>query len=176
MSERVHPATYVGSLAASALAAVFLFWLIYFKPVSGDEQAWVAYLPYFNAFFNSLSAANLVLGWKRIRARQIPQHRTHMLLALLFSSLFLVSYIVYHSFHGDTRFPDLGWIRLVYLAILISHVGLSILVLPVILVTFALALSGKFRLHPRFGRIALPIWLYVSITGVIIVFFLKAFV
>lgn len=168
--------TYVGSLVASAAAAIFLIWLIYFKPVSGQEQAWVAYLPYFNAFFNSLSAYHLVLGWRQIRSKQIAQHRAHMLQALLFSSLFLVSYIAYHSFHGDTRFPDLGWIRLIYLAILASHVGLSILILPVILITFALALSGKFVMHPKFGRIALPVWLYVSVTGVVIVVFLKSFV
>ena len=176
MSERVHPITYVGSLVASAAAALFLIWLVYFKPVSGQEQAWVGYLPYFNAFFNALSAYHLAQGWRRIRARQISQHRAHMLQALLFSSLFLVSYIAYHSLHGDTRFPPLGWIRTLYLCILASHVGLSILVLPVILTTFALAFSGKFQVHPKFGRVALPVWLYVSVTGVIIVAFLKAFV
>jgi putative membrane protein len=177
VSERVHPLTYVGSLVASAAAALFLIWLVYFKPAAAEQQAWVAYLPWCNAFFNSLSAYQLVRGWRAIKARQIPQHRYHMLAALASSSLFLVSYILYHSLHGDTKFPkDLGWIRLLYLAILASHVSLSILVLPVILTTFALAFLGKFSVHPRFGRVALPVWLYVSVTGVIIVLFLKAFV
>ena len=177
MSERVHPVTYVGSLVTSAVAALFLVWLVYFKPVAAEQQAWVAYLPWCNAIFNSLSAYHLVQGWRNIKARQIPQHRHHMLGALLFSSLFLVSYILYHSLHGETRFPaDLGWIRTVYLSILFSHIGLSIAVLPVILITFTMAFLGKFTIHPKWGRIALPAWLYVSVTGVVIVLFLKYFV
>ncbi len=176
MSERVHPITYIGSLVASAVAALFLIWLVYFKPVAAEQQAWVAYLPWCNAFFNSLSAYNLARGWSAIKARRIPQHRFHMLAALVCSSLFLVSYILYHSLHGDTKFPaGHGWIKGVYLTILFSHIGLSILVLPVILTTFALAFMGKFTVHPKFGRIALPVWLYVSVTGVIIVLFLKAY-
>ena len=175
-TERVHPVTYAGSLLISGVAAAFLIWLVYFRPQASEQQAWVAYLPYLNALFNGLSAFHLVRGWINIRARRIQQHRTHMLVALLYSSLFLVSYIVYHTYHGETRFPDLGWIRSLYLLILFSHIGLSILVLPVILVTLALALTSKFEMHPKFGRIALPIWLYVSVTGVVIVAFLKAFV
>lgn len=176
MSERVHPLTYAGSLITSAGAAVFLIWLIYFHPTSAQPASWVNNLPYLNALFNSLSATHLALGWKKILQRQREAHRSHMLQALLFSALFLVSYVLYHSFHGETRFPQLGWIRSLYLAILFSHIGLSILILPIILITFTLALTGKFEVHPRFGRIALPVWLYVSVTGVIIVFFLKAFV
>ncbi|MBX3166148.1 MAG: DUF420 domain-containing protein [Candidatus Eremiobacteraeota bacterium] len=177
VSERVHPVTYVGSLIASAAAALFLLWLVYFKPAAAEQQAWVAYLPWCNAFFNSLSAYHLVQGWRSIKGRRIPQHRYHMLAALICSSLFLVSYILYHSLHGDTKFPaDLGWVRNLYLTILFSHIGLSILVLPVILTTFALAFMGKFTVHPKFGRVALPVWLYVSVTGVIIVLFLKAYV
>lgn len=177
MSERVHPVTYVGSLVASAAAALFLIWLVYFKPAAAEQQAWVGYLPWCNAFFNSLSAYNLMQGWRHIKARRIARHRFHMLAALVCSSLFLVSYILYHSLHGDTKFPaSYGWVKGVYLSILFSHIGLSILVLPVILTTFTLAFMGKFTVHPKFGRIALPIWLYVSITGVIIVLFLKAFV
>lgn len=166
----------MGSLVASAAAALFLIWLVYFKPVAAQQQAWVAYLPWCNAFFNSLSAVNLVRGWQAIKARRIPQHRFHMLAALVCSSLFLVSYILYHALHGDTKFPaGYGWVKGVYLSILFSHIGLSILVLPIILSTFALAFMGKFTVHPKFGRIALPVWLYVSVTGVIIVLFLKAF-
>ncbi len=161
---------------ASAAAALFLIWLVYFKPVAAEQQAWVAYLPWCNAFFNGLSAYHLVRGWAAIRARRIPSHRTHMISALISSSVFLVSYITYHALHGDTKFPQgYGAIRYLYLAILASHVGLSILILPVILTTFALAFMGKFTVHPRFGRVALPVWLYVSVTGVVIVLFLKAY-
>jgi putative membrane protein len=175
-SDRVHPLTYIGSLVLSAAAAAFLIWLVYFRPQVEEQRAWVAYLPYLNALFNGLCAVHLVRGWMHVRARRLQQHRTHMLVALLYSSLFLVSYIVYHTYHGETRFPQLGWIRTVYLLILFSHIGLSILVLPIILITVALALTSKFAIHPKFGRVALPIWLYVSVTGVVIVAFLKAFV
>jgi putative membrane protein len=176
MSERVHPITYLGSLAISAVAALFLIWLVYLRPDSHYQAHWVSYLPWLNATFNACSAYHLARGWAAIRARQKAQHKVHMLSALAFSSLFLISYVTYHSLHGDTIFPQLGWIRTLYLSILISHVGLSILVLPFILVTFALAFAGKFQVHPKFGRFALPVWLYVSVTGVVIVFFLKAFV
>lgn len=175
MSERVHPITYIGSMIASAAAVAFLVWLLYFKGTAATEQSWAHYLPYCNALFNACAAYHLMRGWAAIRRREQSRHRAHMLQALLFSTLFLISYIVYHSVHGDTRFPDLGWIRWLYWAILGSHVLLSILILPVILVTFALALSGKFNVHPRWGRVALPVWLYVSVTGVLIVAFLKGF-
>lgn len=155
---------------------MFLIWLVYFKPVAAEQQAWVAYLPWCNALFNSLSAYHLVRGWAAIRARRVPSHRSHMISALICSSIFLLSYITYHALHGDTKFPELGWIKKLYLLLLISHVGLSILVLPVILTTFALAFMGKFKVHPKFGRIALPVWLYVSVTGVGIVLWLKAVV
>ena len=176
MSERVHPITYAGSLIVSAVAALFLIWLVYFRPESSHQAEWVSYLPWLNATFNACSAYQLTRGWNSIRAGKKAQHKAHMISALIFSSLFLVSYITYHSLHGETKFPHLGWIRYLYLSILFSHIGLSILVLPVILITFALAFSGKFQVHPKFGRVALPVWLYVSVTGVIIVFFLKAFV
>lgn len=176
MNQSVHPITYIGSLLLSAAAALFLIWLVYFKPPAEVQLAWAEWLPYLNATFNACCAYHLVRGWSAIRARNREKHRGHMLLALTFSALFLVSYIVHHSLHGDTKFPDLGWIRTIYWLILFSHIGLSILVLPVILITFALAFTGKFEVHPKFGRIALPIWLYVSVTGVIIVGFLKAFV
>lgn len=173
MSQRVPAVTYIASLSISAVAAAFLIWLVYFKPKVATEVSWAHWLPYCNALFNSCAAYQLVKGWRSIRGKQRQQHRYHMLMALLFSALFLVSYILRYSLLGDTRFPDLGWIRQLYLTILISHVGLSILILPVILITFALALTGKFAVHPKFGRIALPIWLYVSVTGVVIVAFLK---
>ncbi|MFN8609276.1 MAG: DUF420 domain-containing protein [Vulcanimicrobiota bacterium] len=176
MSERVHPLTYIGSLVASAAAALFLIWLVYFKPAAAQQQAWVAYLPWCNAFFNGLSAYHLTRGWAAIKGRRILSHRTHMISALISSSIFLISYITYHALHGDSKFPrDLGWISKLYFFTLVSHVGLSILVLPVILTTFALAFMGKFTVHPKFGRIALPVWLYVSVTGVVIVLFLKGF-
>lgn len=176
--DRVHPAIYLGSLAFSVVAALFLIWLVYFKRVSGQPEAsWVSLLPWLNACLNGGSAYHLTRGWMRIRARQIGAHRQHMLHALIFSALFLISYVTLHALRAETKFPaDLGWIRSVYLALLFSHIGLSIVVLPFILISFALALTGKFNLHPKFGRFTLPVWLYVSVTGVIVTLVLKYFV
>jgi putative membrane protein len=98
-----------------------------------------------------------------------------MLTATVFSALFLTSYIVYHSFHGDTPFPGHGWIRPVYFFILITHIGLSMVALPLILAALWYALRNEFPFHRRVARWTFPIWLYVSVTGVIVYFFLKHF-
>ena len=91
-----------------------------------------------------------------------------MLGATAFSALFLVSYVIYHFFHGDTKFPGQGWIRPTYFFILISHIGLSMVALPLILSALWYALRGKFQIHRRIARWTFPIWLYVSVTGVVV--------
>ena len=152
-------------LAISAAAVSFLFWLLYgHQPAARSEM--LTWLPALNAVFNSLSALCLLAGFRSIRARQTDTHRRFMLSALLFSALFLVSYIVHHTLHGDTRFQGQGGIRGLYFGILISHVGLSVVVLPLILITVYLALTGRFPNHRRLARWTFPIWLYVSVTGV----------
>jgi putative membrane protein len=102
-------------------------------------------------------------------------HKRFMLTATVFSTLFLVSYITYHFFHGDTIFRGHGWIRPAYFFILISHIGLSIVALPVILATLWYALGNQFQIHRRIARWTFPIWLYVSVTGVIVYVLLKRF-
>ena len=165
----------VAVLALSAAIAGGLFWLIYFKG-RGVEPAWVASLPALNALFNSLSACCLAAGFVHIRRKQIASHRAFMLAATLCSGLFLTSYVIYHFFHGDTRFPGQGWIRPVYFTVLISHIGFSIVALPLILTTLFLALTGSFPIHRRFARWAFPIWMYVSVTGVLVFFLLRRYV
>ena len=98
-----------------------------------------------------------------------------MLLAFLFSAVFLVSYIANHALHGDTIFPGHGPVRTLYLTILASHVILSILALPLVLTTFFFSLTGRFAIHRRIARWTFPIWLYVSITGVAVFAFLKIY-
>ena len=98
-----------------------------------------------------------------------------MLGAVVFSVLFLTSYIVYHHFHGDTPFPGQGFIRPVYFVILISHIGLSIIALPMVLTTLYYAGTRQFQTHRKIARYTLPIWLYVSVTGVAVFLFLKAY-
>jgi putative membrane protein len=159
-------------LALSAVIATFLIWLIYFKGkvVAPD---WVLALPAANASFNALSAICLVLGYINIRRGNRVIHMRFMLSATAFSALFLVSYITYHFFHGDTKFPGHGWVRTAYLTILISHIGLSMVALPLILAALWFALHSQFKFHRRIARWTFPVWLYVSVTGVVVYFALK---
>jgi putative membrane protein len=98
-----------------------------------------------------------------------------MLLAFAFSSIFLISYIANHALHGDTMFPGHSSMRVLYLWILASHVTLSIVALPMVLTTFFFSLTGWFTMHRRIARLTFPIWLYVSITGVMVFVFLKIY-
>lgn len=158
----------------SAAATLFLVWLIYFREGGGDSGAY-AWMAALNASLNGLSAFAILLGWLAIRAGERERHRKLMLAAFGFSSLFLVSYIIYHSLHGDSRFVGDPAIRRVYLTILFSHIGLSIVALPMVLSTFFFALTGKFSSHRKLARFTFPIWLYVSVTGVLVFFFLRLF-
>jgi putative membrane protein len=161
-------------ITLSAAIAAFLVWLIYFKgKVAGPD--WVALLPGANALFNSLSALCLIFGYLNIRRRNRVVHMRFMLSATVFSALFLISYITYHYFHGDTKFPGHGWIRPVYFFILISHISLSMIALPLIFTTLWYALRNQFRFHRSIARWTFPVWLYVSVTGVIVYFVLKSY-
>lgn len=163
-------------IGLSVAAFVFLIWLIYFKGGTeyGDDS-FVGNLPALNAFFNSVSTAFLVYGYVCIRRREYRKHMRSMLAAFVSSTFFLVSYVIYHNFHGHTVFPGEGTVKVVYLTILFSHIVLSALVVPLILGSFYLAFSGKFAMHRRLSRFTFPVWLYVSITGVIIFFFLRVY-
>jgi putative membrane protein len=159
-------------VALSAAIAAFLIWLIYFKGKVAPPE-WVLALPAANASFNALSALCLILGYINIRRGNRVIHMRFMLSATTFSGLFLVSYITYHFFHGDTIFPGHGLIRTVYLLILFSHIALSMVALPLILAALWYALHSQFQIHRRIARWTFPIWLYVSVTGVIVYFSLK---
>jgi putative membrane protein len=161
--------------AVSVAAVGFLFWLIYFRPAAGHSSAVVAALPAVNASLNALSAILLTSGYLAVRRRHYARHIAFMLAAVGSSALFLVSYVVYHSFHGDTKFLGSGIVRPVYFFILISHIVLSVVVVPMILTSLWLAFSGRLKAHKRVSRWTLPIWLYVSVTGVLIFAMLKLF-
>jgi len=154
-------------LAISAAATAFLFWLIYVHPAADAASARLAFLPALNALLNGLSATALLIGFIFIRARRIPAHRASMLTAFAFSTLFLVSYILHHALHGDVRYPAHAALRSVYLPLLASHIILAIVALPLILVTFFFSLTGRIPQHRKVARWTFPLWLYVSITGVV---------
>jgi len=125
-------------------------------------------LPALNASLNGVAALFLMAGYAFIRQRKIAAHRASMLGALAASALFLVSYVVYHANAGSKPFPGTGPIRAVYFFILITHVVLAAAILPMALVTLSRALRERFDLHVRIARWTLPLWLYVSVTGVVI--------
>ncbi len=162
------------NLLVSAAAVTLLVWLIYFR--EAQEAAFsLGFLPATNAGLNGLSAIFLVRGMMAIHAGKRELHEACMKLALVFSALFLIAYIFYHTFHGDTLFQGQGLIRPIYFAILISHIVLSILVLPMVFTSFFFALRGSFPAHKKIARITFPIWLYVSVTGVAIFVLLKVY-
>jgi uncharacterized membrane protein YozB (DUF420 family) len=125
-------------------------------------------LPALNATLNGLSAIFLVTGYVLIRRGRRDLHKRSMLAALVTSSLFLVSYVVYHANTGSRPFPGTGLVRPVYFAILITHVLLAALILPLALTTTVRGLKSQFGRHRAIARWTLPIWLYVSVTGVVI--------
>jgi putative membrane protein len=116
-----------------------------------------------------------VLAWLAIRRRDVVTHSRRILVSLAASTLFLVSYIVYHSVHGDTLFGGQGIVRPVYFFVLISHIGLSAVALPLVFFSLFFSLSGRFPRHKAIARYTLPIWLYVSVTGVLVFGMLRMF-
>jgi len=125
-------------------------------------------LPALNAVLNGTSAVLLAAGYVLIRQRRIAAHRACMLLALVTSAAFLVSYLTYHYHVGSVAYRGAGWARPVYFTILITHTILAAAVVPLALVTVTRALRERFDRHVRIARLTLPIWFYVSVTGVVI--------
>jgi len=123
-------------------------------------------LPALNAVLNTTSALLLLAGYRLVRSGRREAHRRVMLAALATSALFLISYLVYHAQVGSVRFTGQGPVRTVYFVILISHTVLAAAIVPLVLVTLARALRGRFDAHRRLARYTLPLWLYVSVTGV----------
>ncbi|RNC86023.1 MAG: DUF420 domain-containing protein [Balneola sp.] len=162
-------------IGVSVLALVFLFWLIYFKAPAPSEIPWVKNLSALNASFNALSTVFLLLGFREIKRRNYAKHMRFMISAFVTSSLFLVSYVIYHNFVGDTKFMGEGFIKPIYFFILISHIVLSVFVVPLVLSSFFFAFSGKFETHRKVSKWTFPIWLYVSVTGVLVFILLKTF-
>ncbi len=161
-------ATVTAIIIASALASALICWLVYFHAPSDVAGTHLLFLPATNALLNGLSTAALLFGFVYIKRREIAKHRASMLTAFFFSSIFLVSYLVNFTLHGETRFPRGNPLWPFYWKLLASHIVLSVIALPIILITFFLSLSGRFPAHKRLARWTFPIWLYVSVTGVIV--------
>lgn len=125
-------------------------------------------LPAVNATLNAISGILLLVGYALIRARRIELHRRFMIAAFVASSLFLVCYVIYHAQVGSVRFTRQGVVRPIYFTILITHVTLAAAVLPLAIVTLSRGLAAKYPVHRKIARWTFPIWLYVSVTGVLV--------
>jgi uncharacterized membrane protein YozB (DUF420 family) len=131
-------------------------------------ENYVSGLPHLNAILNATSGILLVAGYLFIRRRKISAHRNCLIAALIASTVFLVSYLTYHYYHGTTRFAGTGFVRPVYFTILFTHTILAAVIVPFIAVTLSRAVRGDFARHRRIARWTFPMWLYVSVTGVIV--------
>jgi uncharacterized membrane protein YozB (DUF420 family) len=125
-------------------------------------------LPVVNATLNAVSGVLLIVGYLLMRARRIELHRRVMIAAFATSSLFLICYLVYHANVGSVRFTRHGFVRPLYFTILVTHVTLAAAVLPLAIVTLSRGLKGRYPQHRRIARWTFPIWLYVSVTGVLV--------
>ena len=162
-------------LAVSVAAFALLIAVIYGHGPVLSAPGWVSVLPALNATLNATSAMFLSLAIVAIKKKDVARHSRHTLTAMAASALFLVSYLVYHSVHGDTKFLGQGIVRPIYFFVLITHVVLSAVTLPLIFSSFFLSLSGRFPQHKKVSKFTFPLWLYVSVTGVVVFAMLKAF-
>lgn len=160
-----------GVVSIAALSV--LSYLLLIRHGSGGDGSALSFMPAVNAAFNATSAVLLVLGVHAIKNKRVARHQALMLSAFASSTFFLVGYLAYHYVHGDTKYPGHGGMRVAYLLLLASHVLLSIPVVPMCLAAFYFAFRGRFAAHKKVTRVLFPIWLYVSVTGVLVFFLLR---
>jgi putative membrane protein len=165
MNERL-ALSVIALVSAGVVAAVAV--LLLGRPPAPGGTIDVSALPALNAALNATSAVLLAVGYVFIRRRQVAAHLVCMLSAFGVSTLFLVTYVIYHYYAGSRPFVGQGWIRPVYFALLVSHIVLAVAIVPLALTTIYRGLTGQFSRHRRIARWTLPIWLYVSVTGVLI--------
>ena len=165
----------VGILVLSSAVLAFLLWILFFREISDQlNPEALSFLPAVNASLNGLCATCILCGFGAIKTGHRRIHMGLMITAVVLSAVFLVSYIVYHTIHGDTKFVTEGAIRYVYFGVLISHIACTAFALPLIFSAVFFAATKRFELHKKVTRFTFPLWLYVSVTGVVIFFLLKA--
>jgi putative membrane protein len=140
-----------------------------------DFGTWTSYLPHVNGIINSITSVLLLMGFYFIRQRNVVAHKRTMLMAFTLGSLFLVCYILYHLTHDSTPFEGQGWVRPVYYFLLVTHIVLSIVVVWFVLRAVYFALSGQIARHKQTVKWTFPIWLYVSVTGVIVYLLIRPY-
>jgi len=166
---RTPPSVIATIIAISAVASLFLAWLVYYHAPVDTSGSTLSFLPAVEAALNALCAVFLIVGYRYIIRREIIKHRNSMFGAFIVSSGFLVLYILNKALHGEQLFPKAyPTARFIYLWVLLApHILLAVLCLPMILITF-LSLTGRFPAHRKLARWTYPIWLYVSVSGVVV--------
>lgn len=155
-------------IAAIAVILPLAVAIVYYLPKGGETNSAFLAIPKFNAILNGATFVTLVAGLVAIKSGRIMLHRNLMLSAIIMSALFLVGYVIYHSQVPSTEFLGQGIIRTVYFTILITHIILAAVIAPLVLVTLARAIKGDFEKHKKIARWTYPIWLYVSLTGLMV--------
>jgi putative membrane protein len=174
VSGRTDRPFWIVNAVVSIVALGVLAYLLLIRNASPSDPAALSFMPAVNACFNATSAVLLVLAVLAIKKKKVARHQALMLSAFASSTLFLVGYLAYHYVHGDTKYPGSGGMRGAYLVILASHVLLSIPVVPMCLAAFYYAFSRNFVTHRKITKYLFPIWLYVSVTGVVVFAMLRS--
>ncbi len=162
------------SIALISVVAVGIIAYVLFGTKAAPDQGSLTFMPALNASLNAVAACCQVGGLIAIKNQRREVHKAFMLAALAASACFLVGYLVYHYVHGDTPYPKGAPLRGLYLGVLLTHVVGSILVVPMILLTFARAFQSRFDRHRRIAKFTLPLWLYVSVTGIVVFVMLRS--
>ena len=157
----------VAFLASGAVFA-FLLYQLYFRPAAVSVPDWSASLPAVNAAFNAATTALVCLGVLSIRRGRRRLHAGFQIAALVAGAAFLAGYVIYHHYHGDTPYPGGGWLRPLYFFILVTHILAAATALPLLLTTVLLAATRRFAVHRRWARVTVPVWLYASLTGIVV--------
>ncbi len=179
MTSRLEPAStdrpfWIVNAVVSILALAVLAYLLLLRQGTHADPAALSFMPAINACFNAGAAVLLVLGVLAIKKKNVARHQAFMLSAFASSTFFLVGYLAYHYVHGDTKYPGTGGMRVAYLLVLASHVILSIPVVPMCLAAFYFAFRKNFATHKKITKVLFPIWLYVSVTGVVVFLMLRS--
>ena len=165
----------IAIVAVSIAVPVLVTILAYVNPPDLHVGFDLKIFPKFHAFLNSLATIFLISGFVAIRNKNIAVHRGFMWAAFAVSTIFLVSYVTYHALSAPTPYGGVGVMRSIYFFLLLTHIVLAAVILPVILFTFYRALTGDYQKHKKIARYTLPLWLYVTITGVIVYFMIAPY-
>ncbi len=157
---------------ASGAVFAFLMWQLYLRAAPSEVPAWTVAIPRINAGFNATTTLLVCLGVAAIRSGRRRLHGGLQIAALVSGTLFLAGYVTYHHFHGDTPYPGTGFLRPIYFLVLITHILASAAAVPLVVSAALLAARRRFSHHRRWARVAVPVWLTASVTGLVVYFML----